>query len=122
MKRLTTTAFLVIGMAVCLLLAGGVSYFASEQPDGLEWAAEQLGILESVEQTPPVHDSAPMPDYSTPGVKEGSHLSTAIAGITGTLIMLALGCGLALFLRRPRNHHGDHESLSNHLNSAGAPR
>jgi hypothetical protein len=100
--KIPMRTFLWIGMAVSLALAGGVSYFASAHPDGLEWAAHKIGILESVEEVDPTWQSAPMPDYTTPGVDEESHLSTMVAGLVGTLVMFGAGCGLGLMLRKRR--------------------
>lgn len=105
-----------VGLILSLVLAGGVSYFASAHPDGLEWAAGEIGILGKVEQTEPAWQSAPMPDYTTPGVGEESHLSTLVAGVVGTLVMFAAGCGLGLLLRRRTSppNHGNGGGITTH--------
>jgi cobalt/nickel transport system permease protein len=73
-----------IGIAAGLLVAAVVSPWASASPDGLEAVAEQLGFAEQAITT----FTAPLPEYSTPHITtEG--LSTAIAGIVGTLLVIA---------------------------------
>lgn len=60
------------------------SFFASVNPDGLEKVAEDLGFIAKASQ-----HTAPLPDYTTPGLQEGG-LSTALSGIAGVLIILSL--------------------------------
>lgn len=88
--------FLVLGIIVCLVLAGLVSPFASPHPDGLEQVAAGKGIA-AAEQ--PTWTASPIPDYAVPGV-ENEALATGLAGIVGTLIVLAAGWGLARLVRR----------------------
>lgn len=92
MKRL----FLVGGIVVCLGLAGLVSPFASPHPDGLEHVAAGTGIA-AAEQ--PAWSASPIPDYAMPGVEDEA-LATGLAGIVGTLVVLAAGWALARLLRR----------------------
>jgi cobalt/nickel transport protein len=88
--------FLIGGLAVCLVLAGLVSPFASPHPDGLEHVAEAKGIA-AAEQ--PAWTASPIPDYAVPGI-EREYIATGLAGIIGTLIVLAAGWGLARLVRR----------------------
>ena len=88
--------FLISGLAVCLILAGLVSPFASSHPDGLEHVAEAKGIA-AAEQ--PAWTAAPIPDYAVPGIERES-VATGLAGIIGTLIVLAAGWALARVVRR----------------------
>ncbi|MFA5097769.1 MAG: PDGLE domain-containing protein [Candidatus Margulisiibacteriota bacterium] len=80
-----------------LLVAVAASFFASSHPDGLEKVAENLGFIESAQER-----SAPLPDYSTPGVPEGG-LSTATAGIAGVMITLAV-FWLAVYIMKKGNN------------------
>ncbi|HLG30654.1 MAG TPA: PDGLE domain-containing protein, partial [Candidatus Brocadiales bacterium] len=57
---------------------------------GLEWVAEKLGFIEKERQIV----TAPLADYGIPIVK-GTRISTALAGIAGTLIVF---CITTLFL------------------------
>lgn len=95
--RLSTRAVILAGLVVALLLAGVVSYYASSHPDGLEYVAGQEGFSETAKD----HHTAggPMADYSTKGV-DNARLSGGIAGVTGTLLVLALAGGGFLLLRR----------------------
>jgi hypothetical protein len=88
--------FLIGGIAVCLVLAGLVSPFASPHPDGLEHVAAGTGIA-AAEQ--PAWTASPIPDYAVPGI-EHEALATGLAGILGTLIVLAAGWAVARLVRR----------------------
>jgi cobalt/nickel transport system permease protein len=116
-------AIVVAFLAAAILTGGGVSWFASKNPDGLEWAIARVtgkedlkgpeqglhGALAAVQET-----TAFMPDYTfkkPAGVtiqgpkpqgeqdrEEGSRLGASTAGIIGTLLTLvfAFGSGIAL--------------------------
>ncbi len=88
--------FLIGGIAVCLLLAGLVSPFASPYPDGLEQVAEGKGIEAA---GTPTWSASPIADYALPGIKREG-LATGLAGILGTLVVLTAGWGLARLIRR----------------------
>lgn len=85
--RISTRTFVLGGLAVCLLLAAGVSYFASAHPDGLEHVAEVLGFADAARD----HDLAgsPFADYGTKGVDNG-FLSGGLAGVLGVLLTAAV--------------------------------
>lgn len=84
------------GLAIALAIAVFLSPFASEHPDGLEFAGERTGIL--AEDAPALALPAPMPDYqfpvSLPGVDE-IKAATALAGLMGTVAVFSLSWGLA---------------------------
>ncbi|MBI1322957.1 cobalt ABC transporter permease [bacterium] len=70
--------------AVVILLAP----LASAYPDGLEYVGEQFGFLPAeAEASEP---SAPLPDYSVPGMVEG-RWSTVAAGLIGSVTVLIAG-------------------------------
>lgn len=83
---------LVFGTVLSLGLAMFVAPFASPLPDGLEHVAETLGFHTAALE-PLVPGVAP--DYAVPGV-ESEGLSTALAGVIGTVLVL----GLLLLLSR----------------------
>ncbi|SET65029.1 PDGLE domain-containing protein [Geodermatophilus poikilotrophus] len=87
----------VAGLAVALLVAGVVSWYASASPDGLEWAAEQAGFLDTAEDSAVA--ASPLADYGVSGVGS-ERLSGGLAGVVGVLVTLLLAGGLALLLRR----------------------
>lgn len=130
----------VVSFLIAALLTGGiVSWFASKNPDGLEWAITKVtgkeelegsqqglhGVLASLQEK-----TAFLPDYSfrklaeskkeetvatgelqkeaakPEGEKkkdEGSKLGTSVAGLVGTVMVLALAF-LSGFVLKNRNH------------------
>lgn len=88
-------AGLVIALAVCVFLAP----FASEHPDGLEFVGEKLGFITG---EAPALVRSPMADYQVPFLGTGHvQTATAVAGLVGTLVVFALGLGLArVFTKR----------------------
>ena len=92
-----TRTLVLAGLAVALLLAGVVSFYASSHPDGLEYVAERTGFIDSAGEHPA--GDGPFADYATKGVDD-ARLSGGLAGVAGTLVVLALAGGLALAVRR----------------------
>jgi len=98
------TIFIVAAVAVSALLIIFVAPRASSSPDGLEKVAEKMGLLEQAGQEKEIWNKAPLPDYSTPGVK-GETASTVIAGLVGMTICLGAGMFLgALLLKRKKKN------------------
>ena len=96
---------LLVGAAVAILIAGGVSYFASPAPDGLEKTQEVLGAAE------PAREGVPAPplafrEYGLRWLGEG-FWSNAIAGVTGSLLVLGIVLGAGYLLRRGGASRGD---------------
>ena len=90
------------GLAIALLCAGVLSFYAAAAPDGLEWVAEQLGFAHAAGQ--PVGWS-PLPGYQLAGVAD-ARWSGGLAGVAGTLLVLAISMGLMWVLRRrPEKGH-----------------
>ncbi len=88
-----------IAKAVLLMLAGFalLAPFASQFPDGLETVAENLGITE-----PEPLWSGLMPDYTLPTI-ENPYISNLMAGVFGTLVVLAAAFALGKTLESTRN-------------------
>ena len=96
------------------LTAGMLSWFASTNPDGLEWAVQKTSGQAEVENTGPVHATlaawqekiAMFPDYqvATIGSGEGKNASTSAAGLIGASMTLllagAVGVGCRVFVKR----------------------
>jgi cobalt/nickel transport system permease protein len=87
-------ALWVGGIAMALVLAV-LSPLASAHPDGLEWVAEQQGFLESARG--PLYSV--IPDYVFPGIPN-EVAATIIAGIVGSLVVLAAAWFAARATRR----------------------
>lgn len=114
-----TSRFLLGGLLVALLLAGGVSSFASGSPDGLEAVSAKGCTTDAqgeitggacVGRGAEEHELAdsPFADYALSGVDD-AYLSTGLAGILGVLLTFALAVGLFRVARRrpvPAAAHG----------------
>lgn len=109
MKRVSTRALLVAGLAVALLLAGFVSFYASSHPDGLESVADKVGFSQTAREH--AGSSSPFADYGTQGVSN-QRLSGGVAGVVGVLVVALVGGGLAWALRRRSPSDTDRESES----------
>jgi cobalt/nickel transport protein len=104
-----TAAFFVGFLAVALLVAGGLSYFASSDPDGLDTvtlhgcdvvhtdAGEQLAG-DCIAQNAGEHalSDSPLADYSV----GGGAGTVGLAGVIGVVVTLALAGALFWLLRR----------------------
>ncbi|MER6913198.1 energy-coupling factor ABC transporter permease [Streptomyces sp. NPDC000594] len=80
--------FLFAGLAVAAVLAGGVSFYASASPDGLEKVAADHGMDEHAEE----HAAAdsPLADYGF-GDLTDDRLATGLAGLTGVAVTVTAG-------------------------------
>jgi cobalt/nickel transport system permease protein len=91
------------------LVAGGLSIFASSNPDGLEWAMEKTAGTTELEREGPVFQAAAetvektafLPDYALKN-GEGSSGETALAGIVGSLITVIVAGGAGLLIHTAR--------------------
>jgi uncharacterized protein HemX len=99
--RTVATRWVALGVLVAaLVLAGGVSYYASSQPDGLTKVSQDKGFADT-EKDHGAQDS-PFAGYAAKDVGN-ERLSGAVAGIVGVVVVLALGSGLVYVVRR-RDH------------------
>jgi cobalt/nickel transport protein len=92
-----TRTFLLTALLVVLLVAGVGSYYASAHPDGLQYVAQKTGFLDRAEGSPAA--DGPFAGYSTTGVGD-ARLGGGLAGVAGSLVVLALAFGLFRVLRR----------------------
>ncbi|MGB8019877.1 MAG: PDGLE domain-containing protein [Candidatus Nanopelagicales bacterium] len=90
-------AFIGIGMAVSLLLAGVVSHYASRSPDGLEKVAADVGFLVSAQDSAAA--GSPLAGYGVAGVAD-ERISVGLAGAAGVLLTAALAFSLFMLLAR----------------------
>lgn len=106
-----TAAFFLGFLAVALLVAGGLSYLASPDPDGLDTvtlhgcdvvetdAGERLDgtcIAQNANDHPLA--GSPFADYAV----RGGEGTVGIAGVVGVVVTLAVAGGLFWLLRRRR--------------------
>jgi len=113
MGRRTTTV-VAAGLVVTLLLAGAVSYFASDAPDGLNKVAIERGF-DGTEQEHDLADS-PFAGYETRGV-EGSFWTGSMAGIAGVGVCFLVAGGMAYLVRR----RGSEQRSRTRSSSSGEP-
>ncbi len=103
---------LVAAFAVAaVLLAGGLSLAASEQPDGLEWSIAGLTGSTEIENSNAWQEAAGavqeltafMPDYNLPLL--GSSLGASVAGISGVVLtgLACLGLGKMVLHHKNKN-------------------
>lgn len=85
------------GLAAALVCAGGISYYASASPDGLEKVAHDQGI-DAKARDHATKDS-PLADYSVKDITD-ARLSGGLAGVIGVGATLAVGTGVFVVLRR----------------------
>lgn len=84
--------FYLLFFIAALSLAGGLSFYASSSPDGLEKVAEDEGFLESAEDS--ALSNSPLADYGLAGL-DSERLSVGIAGVIGVVVTAIIA--LALF-------------------------
>ncbi|MBW2503393.1 MAG: energy-coupling factor ABC transporter permease [Deltaproteobacteria bacterium] len=114
-QRTIVVTFLVASFT----LAGGLSWLASESPDGLEWS---IAKLTGAEELPPPSSTehvrasalqdktAIMRDYAFPPDNENENLSagqtaplsTGVAGVVGGMVTLMMCAMIGLLLRKCR--------------------
>ena len=94
--RKTDSSTVIAGGVIVALVVGIMAvFFASPHPDGLERVAEDKGFLDAA-QGPAFNV---LPDYVVPGIPNET-LAALIAVILGTLLLFAVGYGIARLLRR----------------------
>lgn len=88
--------FVIVMLAVSLAIAGGVSWFASSHPDGLEKVAEDKGFIDRAKEP----SYSVMPDYTVPGLT--GFLSNGAAGVIGVLAVFGIATAAGYLARRRR--------------------
>ena len=86
-----------VGLVLSLVLAGGASYYASSQPDGLEKVAGDIGFLDSAKES--AVEDGPLAGYGVAGV-DNERISGGLAGVIGVASTAAVSFGLFYALRR----------------------
>ncbi|MER7398026.1 energy-coupling factor ABC transporter permease [Streptomyces sp. NPDC000151] len=88
------------GVAAALVCAGGISYYASASPDGLEKVAHDQGIDKQAKDH--AAKDSPLADYSVKDITD-ARLSGGLAGVIGVGATLAVGTGVFVVIRRRRD-------------------
>lgn len=92
-----TAKFLLVGLAVTVILAGMVSFYANSSPDGLERVAGDNGFAKTAKDHPLA--GSPVGDYGVKGVAD-ARLSGGLAGLIGVTATLVIGTGVFWVVRR----------------------
>ncbi|KGA14114.1 hypothetical protein GM50_20700 [freshwater metagenome] len=87
----------LVGLVLSLVIAGGISFYASSQPDGFEKSAGEIGFLDTAEDSPLA--GSPLAEYGVAGV-ENERLSGGLAGVIGVASTAAISFGIFYALRR----------------------
>lgn len=82
---------------ISALLAGGVSYYASSSPDGLEKVAEDVGFIETAQDHS--FGDFTLADYGFKGL-ESARLSVGFAGLIGVAATALMALGLFRLIRK----------------------
>jgi cobalt/nickel transport system permease protein len=96
------TRSIVGGLAIALAIAAFLAPFASKWPDGLEFVGEMTGFLPAM--SPPAPLPVPIPEYEMPGIADAK-VATALAGVTGTIVVFVAGWVMARAL--PSSRRGE---------------
>ncbi|KOT53402.1 MULTISPECIES: energy-coupling factor ABC transporter permease [Streptomyces] len=97
--RRSTRRVWLAGVAAALVCAGGLSYYASTSPDGLEKVARDQGIDAKAEEH--AAKDSPLADYSVKDIAN-PRISGGLAGVIGVGATLAVGTGVFVVVRRRR--------------------
>lgn len=99
--RVSTRRLVVVGLAVCVVIAGVLSFYASGHPDGLEFVSESLGFGDTARDSATA--GSPFADYAVRGVSDG-RLSGGLAGVVGAAVVGLVMFGLVRLVRRRGSH------------------
>ena len=89
--------FYALFFIAALSLAGGLSFYASSSPDGLERVAEDEGFLESAEDS--ALSNSPLADYGLAGL-DSERLSVGIAGVIGVVVTAIIALALFTLIKK----------------------
>jgi cobalt/nickel transport system permease protein len=88
----------IIMVTATILIGGVLSWYASSEPDGLEWSIEKVTSESEIGNESVVHDTAQqlqdstavLPDYSLKDNTVDGKLGTSLSGIVGGFVTLAI--------------------------------
>jgi cobalt/nickel transport protein len=89
--------FYALFFIAALSLAGGLSFYASSSPDGLEKVAEDKGFLESAQDS--ALSNSPLADYGLAGL-DSERLSVGIAGVVGVVATAVIALALFTLIKK----------------------
>jgi len=92
-----TNKLIQVGIVTSIFVAAVVSFYASSNPDGLEFVAEQVGFLNTAKDSAVA--GSPVANYSFAGI-ENERVSVAIAGILGIGLTALISFGLFSLVKK----------------------
>jgi cobalt/nickel transport system permease protein len=98
-KRISTLAFILIGIAAAVVLVIFLAPNANPNPDGLEKVAAEKGIDTEVRDHA-LADTT-FADYGVSGV-DNRYVSTWMSGLLGLAVTFAIAAGIVYAVRRVR--------------------
>lgn len=110
-NKLPMKNVLIVLVIATILIGGVLSWFASSNPDGLEWSIFNTTGTTELESDTDIHQGATslqekisfLPDY---GFKNGdSRIGTTTSGIIGGLLTLTLAIGIGIITNRFSKKH-----------------
>jgi cobalt/nickel transport system permease protein len=102
-KRISTVAFLVLGIVAAVALVLFIAPNANPNPDGLEKVAADHGI--DADARGHALADGPFADYGAGGV-DNRYVATWAAGLLGIAVTFVIGAGVVLLVRRARVNGG----------------
>ncbi len=97
-------ALFVAALVVTVVVATAVAQLASDQPDGLEYVAEQEGFTDSAQDH--ALAEAPLAGYGENLDGDGA-AGRALSGFIGVVVTLAVGAGLFWLMRASKPGRGE---------------
>lgn len=91
--------FYIYFFIASLVIAGGVSFYASSHPDGLEKVAEDVGFLDTAKDS--AVSGSPLADYGISGL-DNARLSVGLSGLIGAIVTGAVAYLVFLLSKKMR--------------------
>lgn len=92
-----TNKLIQVGIVASIFVAAVVSFYASSNPDGLEYVAEQVGFLNTAKDSAVA--GSPFADYATTGINN-ERISVAIAGVLGIGLTALISFWIIFFYQK----------------------
>lgn len=95
--KISNRKFYASAFLASALLAGGVSFYASSSPDGLEKVAGDVGFIDTAKDH--TFGDFTLADYGIAGF-ENARLSVGLAGLIGVASTALVAMGLFMLIRK----------------------
>jgi cobalt/nickel transport protein len=95
--KISNRKFFASAILISAILAGGVSFYASSSPDGLEKVAEDVGFIETAKDH--TLSDFTLADYGIKGL-DNARLSVGIAGLIGIAATAVIAMGFFRLIQK----------------------